>query len=194
MSRPSVAALFADLLAPATPATSATHATSEQRRGSAAHSSGCDTLRHLATVTPLSQGVAACRNQENAPQSEQRRGLSRVSQLSQTPGARIYRLTRARADDAHAEPWTAAAIVTFNARRDALIRRGHTDSDADDVAERLHLRDIEADDRVMCVECRHHHAQRCDNHRAAGLLSADVGRDLAAQLQRCDGFEGADDA
>lgn len=34
-----------------------------------------------------------------------------------------------------------------------LMRRGFSATDADDVAERLHLRDVEGDDRRSCIEC-----------------------------------------
>lgn len=197
MSRTSVAALFADLLAPVTPATSATHATNEHRRGSVADSASCDTLRHLRQAPAGVATVAACRNHENAPQSEQRRGLSQVSQVSQSPGARIYRLSRERADAAHLESWTAATIIAFNRRHDALIRRGFSDADAEGMAERLHVRDIEGDDRVTCTECAHLRGMTCGNAAAA-----DVGRDLPPELarglllHRCPGFdpEVSDDA
>ena len=73
----------------------------------------------------------------------------------------------------------------------ALRRRGIADDDADDLAERLTLRDQQQDDRVLCVECSHYRPGRCGNHKVAGLSSVDVGRDLAVLLQRCGGFQAA---
>ena len=71
------------------------------------------------------------------------------------------------------------------------MRRGIDATDADDLAERLTLRDRDADDRVICVECSHYRPGRCGNHRSALMTTADIGRDLAAMLQRCPGFEAA---
>ena len=105
--------------------------------------------------------------------------------------ARPYKLTPAEADVAHAEPWNDAAIARFVARVSLFLRRGIHATDADDLAERLHLRDLRGDDCLLCVECRHlgghAGAWRCGNHRAA-----DMGRDVPAVLtttmQRCAGF------
>lgn len=129
-------------------------------------------------------------------------GVARVAQVARraeaapTPAraddaaqsARIYRLTRAQGDAAHAEPWNAEAIETFTARRDAILRRGYSPDDADDLAERLRLRDVQGDDRRMCVECSHYRRGRCGNHIGAGLHCPEVGRDLATLMQRCPGF------
>lgn len=101
---------------------------------------------------------------------------------------RPYKLTPAEADAAHAEPWNDAACARFVARVSLILRRGINATDADDLAERLHLRDVHADHRHLCVECRHYRPHRCGNHRAAGLTAADVGRDLATMFQHCPGF------
>ena len=42
-----------------------------------------------------------------------------------------------------------------------FIWRGISTSDADDLAERLVLRDRDDDDRVLCVECKHGRATHC---------------------------------
>jgi hypothetical protein len=72
-----------------------------------------------------------------------------------TPTARIYRLTRSQADEAHALPWSADTIRAFGLRRDALLRHAYGNDDAHDLAELLALRDARGDDRRMCVECTH---------------------------------------
>jgi hypothetical protein len=56
------------------------------------------------------------------------------------------------------------------------------------LADRLVRRDRDLDARVSCADCKHYRPGRCGNHIAAGLRSPEVGRDLAALLQRCDGF------
>jgi hypothetical protein len=85
--------------------------------------------------------------------------------------------------------WTDGDISAFHARRARLMRWGWPEAEADALAERLVIRDREADDRVSCTDCAHYRPDRCSTHRRAGLQSADVGRDLAAVLQRCPGFE-----
>jgi hypothetical protein len=101
---------------------------------------------------------------------------------------RPYTLTKAEGDAAHAQPWDEAAIGRFVARVTLFLRRGINAADADDLAERLHLRDIQGDDRRLCFECVHIQAGRCANHRQAGLQAPEVGPDLINKLQRCPGF------
>jgi hypothetical protein len=48
------------------------------------------------------------------------------------------------------------------------------------------LRDVDA--RVTCQRCAHYRPHRCGNHRAAQLLTAEVGPELAALPQHCPGF------
>ena len=104
---------------------------------------------------------------------------------------RPYKLTPADADPCHAGGWDDFEIARFQARAAALRRRGVADDDAGDLAERLTLRDRERDERVLCAECSHYRPGRCGNHRAAGLSSAEVGRDMTVMLQRCSGFQSA---
>ncbi|MDP1647418.1 MAG: hypothetical protein Q8M01_04355 [Rubrivivax sp.] len=98
---------------------------------------------------------------------------------------RLYRLTPAQGDRCHSPCWDDAEISTFVSRHARLLALGFTDGDADDLAERLTLRDRDCDDRRVCVECAHYAPQRCGAHRAAGLQSAEVGRDLATRMQHC---------
>ena len=95
---------------------------------------------------------------------------------------------------AHAEPWYDAAIARFQARTVAIQRRGFTELDAQDLAERLHLRDVHCDYRHLCLECEHlagrAGAWRCGNHKAADV-GRELPRDLAAMFQNCAGFEGS---
>lgn len=199
MSGATVAALLADLIGPAesgfprgTPAKAANPAKPRASIDAAADSGTCERLRKVANPQPPSQKFAALRRPSNPVQSEYPCGSSQLSQNSQgVPGTiasgRPYRLTTADADAVHAEPWNDAAIGRFVARAGLFMRRGIDATDADDLAERLHLRDVQGDDRRLCLECRHFARWRCGNARVAG-----VGRDLpeafATQLQRCIGF------
>ena len=102
-----------------------------------------------------------------------------------------YRLSATESDQCHAQPWGDATCARFVARVCRFMRQDIDVTDADDLAERLHLRDVQQDDRGMCVECRHYRPSRCGNHRVAGLNLPDLGRDIAVMLQRCPGFETA---
>ncbi|MEQ1806496.1 MAG: hypothetical protein ABL900_14070 [Burkholderiaceae bacterium] len=84
---------------------------------------------------------------------------------------------------------TDADISVFLDRRARLMRWGWAEPEAERLAKRLVRRDREQDDRVSCPDCQHYRPSRCGNHRRAGLNVADLGRDLAALLQRCPGFQ-----
>jgi hypothetical protein len=77
----------------------------------------------------------------------------------------------------------------FEARRARLVRWGWPPDEAQALAERLALRDLAGDDLASCTECASYRPGRCGNHRRAGMCSPEVGRDLAAMLQRCPGFK-----
>lgn len=214
MSGASVADLLADLICPAerslsggTPAKAANSAKNRAGISFPADSRVCEGLRKVANSQPApaapsqdSQKFAALRRGCNPAQSECSCGSSQDSQDSQgVPGAiaspqarsRPYKLTPAEADAAHADPWDDAAIGRFVARVALFLRRGIDATDADDLAERLHLRDVQGDGRAMCLECRHlagrPGAWRCSNHRAAGI-GADLPAALVTLPQRCAGF------
>lgn len=109
------------------------------------------------------------------------------------PSARIYRLTRAQADGAHADPWDGATIARFQARAGMFQRRGFCADDADDLAEMLALRDREGDDRHMCRECR----ELAPSGRCRAAARGDVpgaGRPMEPVLDilvRCPSFKAA---
>lgn len=99
---------------------------------------------------------------------------------------RPYGLTPTEGDRAHVEPWDDAVCLRFVARVATFMRCGFNATDADDLAERLHLRDVDADDRTACVECRHARGTRCTH---ATMRIGELGRAEAVQLRRCHGFE-----
>ncbi|HNU11379.1 MAG TPA: hypothetical protein PKJ45_08440 [Rubrivivax sp.] len=109
--------------------------------------------------------------------------------------ARPFRLAPADADVAHADPWTADQIERFRARVTAIQRRGFTPQDAEDLAELLHLRDLHADHRHLCLECQHLAGTSATGWRCSNARAAQVGRDLphelATLMQSCPGFKEA---
>ncbi len=72
----------------------------------------------------------------------------------------------------HAGGWDDAEIAAFTARTARFARLGH--ADADDLAERLTLRDRDGDDRRLCLEC---------------TWLGDAGRCLAAASGRIPGVD-----
>ena len=113
---------------------------------------------------------------------------SKVPQLGQE---RPHKLTREQLHAAHAEPWSEAVIVRFQARTAAIQRHGFGEQDTEDLAEQLHQRDVGREPMVMCMECSHYRPGRCGNHRAAGLMVPELARVITVMLQRCPGFAGA---
>lgn len=109
---------------------------------------------------------------------------------AETRGAEIrpYMLTAAQLARAHASPWEDAAIARFQARARRFLQRGHPEQDAEDLAERLHLRDIDECGRAICLEC----VNLCANGRCAeagGLPGADRWHQpVPSILMRCERF------
>ena len=119
---------------------------------------------------------------------------------------RPHKLTPEQLHAAHAEPWSEAVIVRFQARTATIQRHGFAEQDAEDLAERLHLRDRQADDRHMCLECRDLESTgRCAAARRGDIPGADRRMEpVQTILMRCHAFqptlraranqEGTDDA
>jgi len=92
---------------------------------------------------------------------------------------------------------TGTEIDMFTARLHRFTDKGLTRTDGEVLADRLVIRDREADDWRSCLECRHlsgfgHTSWRCGNWQAAGVAirprDTQLPADLVLQLQRCDGF------
>ena len=194
--------LLADYIAPArvslsapTLAKGAKAANREHPCGPAPDSEPCEDLRmsakaeqRAAGAEPESQNFAALRNPPSEPQTEETCGSSQDSQISQGCPSTC---ANAAPLDLAAVAWTEADIARFLDRRARLLRWGWTEPQAKELADRLVRRDREADERVSCTDCQHYRPGRCGNHKRAGLCAPDLGRDLAAMLQRCPGFQPA---
>ena len=101
---------------------------------------------------------------------------------------RPHRLTEEKADRCHAPCWNDAEIAAFTARTEHFSMLGR--ADADDLAERLTLRDRDGDDRRLCLECTWLGVTgRCLAAATGRIPGAD--RRLAPVqtiLQRCEAF------
>ena len=118
-----------------------------------------------------------------------KRGVLSVLAVTPWGGARDFQPLPMTMSEPAPEPHDLAAVARCLDRRARLMRWGWPEAEAEKLADRLVKRDREDDERVSCTDCRHYRPGRCGNHRRAGLNVPDVGRDLAAMLQRCPGFE-----
>ena len=154
------------------------------------------TVANSANAAADSQDSQGFANHQNDPQALYSCGSSQNSQDSQGPAAEAGQrrsanplMTKAQADDCHAGAWDDAEISAFSARVLLFIRRGVDADAADNLAERLTLRDREGDERRVCFECSNYLRSRCLKPKVAGV-GAELGR-LAHTLQRCVAFNGA---
>jgi hypothetical protein len=101
----------------------------------------------------------------------------------------------------HSEAMIGREIDAFTSRLARFTNKGATPmAQAEQLADRLVKRDRDADDRRLCLECRHLSghtpgAWRCqDWQRACTAIDArgaSIPGDLVCTLQRCDGFTAA---
>ncbi len=104
----------------------------------------------------------------------------------------------------HSSAMNAQEIDTFTARLGRFTDKGMGYDEAEaladpagpaGLADKLVLRDREADDRRLCLECRHLHGWpgrwRCGNWQQAGMARDGLARDLVLMLQRCNGYHPA---
>ena len=124
---------------------------------------------------------------------------ARDGALPHAPGAtaRPFLLPREQADTCHAQPWTDDEASAFVRRRTAFLGRGLSEVDADDLAERLQLRDLDLDERRLCLECRHLEGPVscewvCQSATCAGIPPA-LPTEFVMQLQRCPAFRAAEE-
>ena len=111
-----------------------------------------------------------------------------IGKMPTAAADRPHRLTNDEADRCHAPCWDDAEIVAYTARTDRFALLGR--ADADDLAERLKLRDRDGDKRRLCLECSWlGDTGRCPAAAAGRLPGAD-GRLKPVQtiLQRCEAF------
>ena len=191
--------LFADLAAPVLPATPCESCDSCEDQALARPTAEFEHLRtaaNFANASADSQDSQAFANRENGLQALYSCGSSQNSQDSQGPAAEAGQrrsanplMTKAQGDACHAGAWGDAEISAFSARVLLFIRRGVDADAADNLAERLTLRDREGDARRVCFECSNYLRGRCLKPKAAGV-GAELGQ-LAHTLQRCVAFNTA---
>lgn len=120
-----------------------------------------------------------------------------ASPAANDPTERPYSLSPAELGRAHARPWDDAAIARFQARAGRFVGFGFSGQDAEDLAERLTLRDAEEDARGCCLECLalsgyRGNGFRCSVPDRAGLTGgrerSALGADFVVMLQHCPGL------
>ena len=101
-------------------------------------------------------------------------------------------MTPEQGDECHEGCWDDTEIETFMVRSTRFSAMGRVD--AEHLAERLTLRDRQADDRRLCVECRELEASgRCAAARRGALANTDRRLEPTQNiLMRCPAFSGSD--
>ena len=100
-------------------------------------------------------------------------------------------MTREQANRAHWPAWDGDEIDRTGGRVHLFLRRGIGANDADDLAERLSLRDREGDDQRIRIECSQLSDKgRCLAAATGRLAGADARLEpVQAILHGCDAFE-----
>jgi hypothetical protein len=94
----------------------------------------------------------------------------------------------------HSTAMTGREIDVFTARLSRFADRGLSLDDGEALTDKLVIRDREADDRRVCLECRNLSGYspgswRCSNWKPASVGTSGLPLDLVLMLQRCYGFE-----
>ncbi len=99
-------------------------------------------------------------------------------------------MTAAQASDCHAGGWDDGEIEAFATRVLRFMQRGIGATAADDLAERLTLRDRDGDDRRLCLECTWlGDTGRCLAAASGRIRGADRRLEpVQTALQRCEAF------
>lgn len=94
--------------------------------------------------------------------------------------ADVANVARGDCKNVSAWNWSDTEIAIFTKRTQLFQRRGMSVKDAEQVSERLLVRDRDRDDRRLCIECRHCNGKRCQ-----------MGSAMLNILQRCPRFTDA---
>ena len=136
-------------------------------------------ILRLLSETPLTKSTLVDR--PPAPSRSKLQATQEQHTLS-----RELSLSKDDADRCHVGGWSDGEIATFVARRDRLLRWGRTEEEAEHLAERLTLRDRDADDRRCCAECSHlGDGGRCLADARGRLTNAGID---PIKLHRCHSF------
>jgi hypothetical protein len=91
----------------------------------------------------------------------------------------------------HTTAMTTGEIDTFMRRLERFTDKGMGLNEAERLAAKLVMRDREADDRRLCLECSHLAGAgrwSCGNAARAGVSAQGLARELVTMPQRCQGF------
>ena len=111
-------------------------------------------LRHGTCAEPVDAGLLTAKEGFGIVWPPEGHGAACPAFIGKMPAAaadRPHRLTNDEGDRCHASCWDDAEIAAFTARAERFALLGR--ADADDLAERLTLRDRDGDDRRLCLEC-----------------------------------------
>lgn len=132
-------------------------------------------LRRGTCGVPVAAGLLTDEDRFGIVWPPEGHGAACPAYTGKAPGAaanRPHRLMNEEADSCHAPCWDDAEIAAFTVRAERFGMLGR--ADADDLAEKLTLRDRYGDDRRLCLEC---------------TWLGDTGRCLAAATGRLPGAD-----
>jgi hypothetical protein len=124
--------------------------------------------------------------------------LARLKKIESAPAPTLQKLQKGVSVvsvGAYPEPFQKSQLGndTFTARLALFTERGLSLDDAQVQADKLARRDLEHDDRRLCLECQHLsgnvEARRCSQWRKQGIGSPAIPADLATMLKRCADFD-----
>jgi len=156
------------------------------------------TVKTDESLAPSLLAVSSVPN-ESIAFSEKR--VSSVLTVSVPADVKKAGLNSAQIEDSDRWCWPYSSAMNGREIDIFLIRLEHFRSlgvglnSAENLADRLVIRDRDLDDRVMCVECKYLHGLICRNWNKADIAIKAEGANLPSSftvlLQRCDGFKPA---
>ena len=154
------------------------------------------TVKTVERLAPSLLAVSSVPNESIA--FSEKRVLS-VLTVSVPADVKKFHLNSAQIKDSDRWCWPHSSAMNGREIDIFLIRLEHLRSigvglnSAENLADRLVIRDRDLDDRVMCVECKYLHGLICRNWNKAGIAIKAEGANLpfsfTVLLQRCDGFK-----
>lgn len=177
--KPELLEALAEPVAAPAPGRTCRDCANRTRSGSCAEPVRAGLARRFSIVWPAPAHAARCAAYEA-------RGAASGDGQSSAPG-----IGAAAPASAYWPPADAAELERMAQRTEQALKAGLTPHEAEALADALHQRDREGDDRRLCLECRHLRADdegwRCASARG---LRGPLARDLVVRLRhRCPGFE-----
>jgi hypothetical protein len=167
-------------------------------RAKAAITQRCSTVK---TDESLASSILAVSSVPNESIAFSEKGVSSVLTVSVPTDVKKAELNSVQMKDSDRWCWPHSSAMNGREINIFLIRLEHFRSigiglnSAENLADRLVIRDRDLDDRVMCVECKYLYGLICQNWNKASVAIKAEGPNLPSSFtlspQRCDSFKPA---